>query len=66
MPHLDANALADDPEGMEFLREVLDVSPSAPRPWGAFEVKPLAVTPQRNLEAEINRPRRLALVPEAA
>lgn len=66
MPHLDAKALSDDPEGIDFLREVLEVSATAPRPWGAFDVKPAAGTPQKSLEAEVNRPRRVALVPEAA
>lgn len=38
MPHLDAGTLTDDPKGLEFLAEVLEVSADHPAPcWTASE-----------------------------
>lgn len=67
MPHLDANALSIDPDGMEFLASVLDVAPVAPRPWGAFDVKPNAASSlAAGFEADANRARYSELVSEPA
>ncbi|MDB5589527.1 hypothetical protein [Enterovirga sp.] len=66
MPHLDASALSTDPEGMDLLRDLLDV-PSAPViPVGAFEVKVASGASQLSLDSEVTRPRRLEFLSELA
>lgn len=67
MPHLDANALSTDPSGMEFLADVLDVSPAADRAcWGAFDPKLRASTVPNGFDNEPNGQRCSELVSEPA
>jgi hypothetical protein len=48
MPHLDANALENDPKGMAFLRDVLGKPSGRAGSWNAAPT-PLAVLPRRSL-----------------
>ena len=67
MPHLDANALTSDPDGIEFLRGVLEVPVETSASRSAFD--PFSRSrkrPQKRVDTEINRPRRAAAVTEAA
>ncbi|HMO30948.1 hypothetical protein [Enterovirga sp.] len=66
MPHLDASALTEDPQGMEFLAAVLDVPAGHPVPsWQpdpmAAMAEPIVVKPPVR-----RRRKRAALMPEAA
>ena len=68
MPHLDAKALVEDPDGMEFLKGVLETP--AEMPPMRREMSSARTAHGRAVssgpEAEINRPRRPAPVSEAA
>ena len=48
MPHLDANALENDPNGMAFLRDVLGKPSGRAGSWNAAPKAP-AVLPRRSL-----------------
>lgn len=67
MPHLDANALTDDPKGLEFLGQVIDVQADRAAPqWIAAET--VLVMPD-TVVAKVAMPlgrKRAAVVPEAA
>lgn len=66
MPHLDASALLTDQDGLEFLSKVLE-GPADPLPvrrsFGRPSGKGLRV--RSKVVGEVNRPRRLAPLPEA-
>jgi len=66
MPHLDAQALIDDPEGMKFLASVLDVPADHPMPVPLTErVGNAAAMLAVKLKAPRRR-KRISAVPEAA
>lgn len=67
MPHLDAKALTEDPQGMEFLAAVLDcsVDPASPA-WGADEPCAVAVETTVSTAVKRSRRKRLTVVSEAA
>ena len=48
MPHLDANALENDPKGMAFLRDVLGKRSGRAGSWNGAPT-PLAALPRRSL-----------------
>ena len=72
MPHLDAKALTDDPQGMEFLAKVVAAPSEAVFPVVHISLPDEAVTVLKSADApsdkSARRPRRkiAALVPEAA
>ncbi|WP_375461241.1 hypothetical protein [uncultured Enterovirga sp.] len=66
MPHLDANALLTDAEGMDFLRDVLEVPAAAPLNWKAFEVRPSGSAHSMGFEPQPARLREFCWEHEAA
>lgn len=68
MPHLDARALTADPEGLEFLKDILDAPLQPKIPVGMFDVTPAAASsPQGDVESgEFGRRRRREPLSELA
>jgi hypothetical protein len=74
MPHLDAKALTDDPQGMEFLAKVVGAPSAAAGPVAHISVpdEALIVQPVAEVLADLPAPSRgrrrktITLVPEAA
>ena len=68
MPHLDANALTEDPKGLEFLGQVLDVPADRSTPQWTAAAETVVVIPEGVVaKVEMRRGRkRVARVPEAA
>ena len=73
MPHLDAKALTDDPQGMEFLAKVVGIQCDLPVPAARIDIPDETITLHGGLptSAELPASRRRrrkagALVPEAA
>ena len=67
MPHLDAKALTEDPKGLEFLAEVIEVP--ADRQVGAWVAEGASACLGQSILPKVEprrRRRREALVPEAA
>ena len=66
MPHLDAQALIDDPEGMKFLASVLDVPADHPMPAPLAE-RAVAAVGTIAVKLKVRRRRkRVNFVPAAA
>ena len=71
MPHLDARALQNDPEGLAFLRDVLGTGSARPRPEGFEQASRRDVLAGSRLPSPARFPKplspaRLAITPHHA